>query len=139
VEKKITKDVTIIHRRDQFRANGDNVNRLSKNKVKILLNQTIAEITDHKIITQEKQSICFQQLIVQYGQNININHLNFLSNLQLDQIKKIIVNQSQETNLKNVFACGNACNYPNKPGTIISGMGEIAVAINTIVQKLKAY
>ncbi|MDR2557670.1 MAG: NAD(P)/FAD-dependent oxidoreductase [Mycoplasmataceae bacterium] len=138
-EKQITDHVTIIHRRDQFRANGENVERLTKNRVNLVLNQQIAAINEQAIVTDQNQTIPYDEIIVQYGQAIDLNNLGFIPTIKFDQLKKIQVDQSMHTNLPNIYACGNACNYPNKPGTIIPGMGEIAVAINSIINSLKKY
>ena len=44
---KTTADISIIHRRDIFRANGENVKLLSKNNVDILLNKECLKINDN--------------------------------------------------------------------------------------------
>ena len=37
-----------------------------------------------------------------------------------------------KTNLENIYACGNCVSYEGKIKTIISGMGEVAIAMHEI-------
>jgi thioredoxin reductase len=74
---------------------------------------------------------------VQYGQVIDPLKLKIFTNLKLDKINKIIVDDMQQTNLDKIYAVGNCCNYSNRPGTISMGCGEAALAINVIVNQKK--
>ena len=73
---KTTADISIIHRRDIFRANGENVKLLSKNNVDILLNKECLKINDNTLFVKDnlskiEESISFDNIIIQYGQKIN--------------------------------------------------------------------
>ena len=142
---KTTADISIIHRRDIFRANGENVKLLSKNNVDILLNKEWLKINDNTLFVKDnlskiEESISFDNIIIQYGQKINNTLIEpILKNVEHNVGNKIIVNRNQQTNIDNIYAIGNACTYINRPNMIITGHGEAAVAINDIITKIKKY
>lgn len=142
---KTTADISIIHRRDIFRANGENVKLLSKNNVDILLNKECLKINDNALFVKDnlskiEESISFDNIIIQYGQKINNTLIEpILTNVEHNVGNKIIVNRNQQTNIDNIYAIGNACTYINRPNMIITGHGEAAVAINDIITKIKKY
>ena len=142
---KTTADISIIHRRDIFRANGENVKLLSKNNVRILLNKECLKINDNTLFVKDnlskiEESISFDNIIIQYGQKINNTLIEpILKNVEHNVGNKIIVNRNQQTNIDNIYAIGNACTYINRPNMIITGHGEAAVAINDIITKIKKY
>ena len=142
---KTTADISIIHRRDIFRANGENVKLLSKNNVDILLNKECIKINDNTLFVKDnlskiEESIFFDNIIIQYGQKINNTLIEpILKNVEHNVGNKIIVNRNQQTNIDNIYAIGNACTYINRPNMIITGHGEAAVAINDIITKIKKY
>ena len=142
---KTTADISIIHRRDIFRANGENVKLLSKNNVDILLNKECIKINDNTLFVKDnlskiEESISFDNIIIQYGQKINNTLIEpILKNVEHNAGNKIIVNRNQQTNIDNIYAIGNACTYINRPNMIITGHGEAAVAINDIITKIKKY
>ena len=142
---KTTADISIIHRRDIFRANGENVKLLSKNNVDILLNKECLKINDNTLFVKDnlskiEESISFDNIIIQYGQKINNTLIEpILQNVEHNVGNKIIVNRNQQTNIDNIYAIGNACTYINRPNMIITGHGEAAVAINDIITKIKKY
>lgn len=142
---KTTANISIIHRRDIFRANGENVKLLSKNNVDILLNKECLKINDNTLFVKDnlskiEESISFDNIIIQYGQKINNTLIEpILKNVEHNVGNKIIVNRNQQTNIDNIYAIGNACTYMNRPNMIITGHGEAAVAINDIITKIKKY
>ncbi len=143
-ENKICSELSIIHRNDQFRAKGENVDSLKTNKVNIVLNAELIKIQDNKLffkdkITSRDYTKNFDYLIVQFGILPNNPLLNLFPNLNADSIKRILVDISQKTNLKNIYAIGNVCTYPSKPYDIVSGCGEASVAIRDILTLINSY
>jgi len=127
-----------------FRANGQNVEKLKKNKVQIFLNKTITEINTNKIIFVDNESkqtnaIDFDILLVQYGQTFDLKAAQTLKDFNKNQANRILVDQTQLTNIDRVYAIGNICCYPSKSYTIISAHGEASRAINDIVNRIKQY
>lgn len=132
--KTTNNHITIIHRRDQFRANGENVNQMSSNHIQIILNALCQRIENNKLFYLDKisnieKSIEFDEILVQYGQKYNNNLREVVPSLKVDEVNRFVVDGNQQTNLKNVFAVGNCCNYPHRPNLISLGYGEVARAI----------
>ncbi|MDR0674929.1 MAG: NAD(P)/FAD-dependent oxidoreductase [Mycoplasmataceae bacterium] len=139
-----TKSITIIHRRNEFRANGSNVNRLANNRVKILLNYEILKIQNNCLFCKNNSSkktleLPFDFVIVQYGQTINTDGLKVFKGLKTTETNRIPVDISQVTNLSNIYAIGNICTYEGKPSSIICAHGEAAVAVRHILNHIKQY
>src|SRR4051794_7397351 len=129
--------VTIVHRRDKFRAHEHSVENLENSKVDIKTPYVPAElISDENGITkvvisevksEEKVTIDVDDVIVNYG---FVSSLGPIKEWGLDiQKNPIIVNSKMETNIPGIFACGDICTYDGKVKLIISGFGEAPVAI----------
>lgn len=145
IVKHSTAKITIIHRRDAFRASGENVNELMKNKnIKVLLNKQCLRIENNTLFIKDnvdgcEQSLNFDEIIVQYGQKMDMAPEKYIQKLNCVNGNKIIVDHNQKTNLDHVYAIGDVCYYSNRPHLIIAGMGEAAMAINDIVIKTRNY
>jgi thioredoxin reductase (NADPH) len=136
--------MTIIHRRNEFRANGQNVAQLKNNHVHVLLDYEILDIVDNQLICQTNQTheiskLPFDTIIVQYGQVINGDGLKIFKGLAVNENKRVLVDAAQRTSLPNIYAIGNLCIYEGKPSSIICAHGEAAVAIRHILNDIKAY
>jgi thioredoxin reductase (NADPH) len=136
--------MTIIHRRNEFRANVSNVNRLKANKVKTLLDYEIVKIHQHKLVCHKNNqtklvTIPFDYVIVQYGQTVDTSGLKIFKNLNITNANRIPVDIAQMTNLNNIYAIGNICIYDGKPSSIICAHGEAAVAVRHILNKVRPY
>lgn len=145
IAKHSTAKITIIHRRDTFRASGENVNELMKNQnIKVLFNKQCLRIENNILFIKDNISGCnqglsFDEIIVQYGQKMDMNPEKYIQKLNCANGNKIIVDHNQKTNLDHVYAIGDVCYYDNRPHLIIAGMGEAAMAINDIVIKIRNY
>ena len=144
IAKNTNAKINIIHRRDVFRANGENVDCLAKNNVNVYLNKQCLKIEGNILyfkdnVSGKEENIKFDKLIVQYGQKIDVNPPQYIQKLEHTPANKIIVNHSQMSNINGIYAIGNACFYNNRPNLIIAGMGEAAMAINDILIKIKKY
>lgn len=138
------KSVTIIHRRSDFRANGNNVKHLKTNKVKVYLDQKINSVQKNKLIlvnnkTQKETMLLFDLLLVQYGQKFDHSLLTNFKNIKINDQKRIYVDINQMTNINNIYAIGNVCIYKDKPSSIICAHGEAAVAVRSILNDIKKY
>ena len=132
-------DVTLIHRRDEFRGAPHTLNEIKKQeklgKLKIKTKYQISSIEGDKNIKsitikndQEKTLkidtdyiLGFFGLIMQLGPiaewGLNMNR------------KTITVNtENFQTNKKGIFAIGDICTYPGKERLILSGFHEAALA-----------
>ena len=133
----IANEVTLIHRRDKFRAHEHSVENLMKSKVNVI---TPAEITAlHGDEHIEKISITFNKtgetrdipcdaLIVNFG---FLSSLGPISEWGLEVHNgSIVVDTRMETNIPGIFAAGDITTYPGKLKLIAVGFGEAPTAIN---------
>ncbi|WP_174497836.1 NAD(P)/FAD-dependent oxidoreductase [Salirhabdus euzebyi] len=133
----IAKKVTLVHRRDSFRAHEHSVERLKNSSVDIKTPfnpiELIGEERVEKVVLQEvkgenTETIDVDSLIVNYG---FVSSLGPIKNwgLELDK-NSIVVNSKMETNIPGIYAAGDICTYPGKVNLIASGFGEGPTAVN---------
>ncbi|MEM1504475.1 NAD(P)/FAD-dependent oxidoreductase [Domibacillus sp. 8LH] len=131
--EKTAKVVTIIHRRDKFRAHEHSVDLLHKSDVQIMTpfvpvsfdGQTLAL---EEVKGDEKKSLEIDDLLVNYG---FISSLGPMKNWGLNIEKNsIVVNSRMETNIPGVYAAGDVATYAGKVKLIATGFGEAPTAVN---------
>lgn len=131
------KKITLIHRRDVFRAHEDSLKKLFKSDADVKVFYELkrvhgdehvegATIFDNR--TGEEIYLNVKHIILCLGFLAN---LEFLSEWGLELDKNAIrVNSKMETNLPGVFAAGDIVLYPGKLKLISTGFGEAAIAVN---------
>jgi ferredoxin/flavodoxin---NADP+ reductase len=140
--KDVAKTVTLIHRRDSFRAHAATTNQMiaasDAGEIKIL--------TPYELRRLEGEGGKLQRAVVYHnGTNIDetlevdavLSMVGYLSKLgpiaewglELEG-NRIKVSQVMETNIPGVFSCGDICVYPGKLKLIATGYGEAAIAAN---------
>lgn len=131
--EKTAKEVTIIHRRDKFRAHEHSVDLLHKSDVQIMTpfvpvsfdGQTLAL---EEVKGDQKKSLEIDDLLVNYG---FISSLGPMKNWGLNIEKNsIVVNSRMETNIPGVYAAGDVATYAGKVKLIATGFGEAPTAVN---------
>lgn len=137
----IAKSVTIIHRRQEFRALQHSLDTF-KSKGKILIPYDIQHLEKLQHLTmqliqnhtQEKLTIETDEIVVCYG---FLAAIGTYQSWGLD-VKQdgIVVNSKMETNLSNVFAVGNASTYEGKSKNIATAFGEVAAVMEIINLRL---
>lgn len=134
----IANSVTLIHRRDRFRAHEASVTELKNSNVTVLTPFEVAEIIgDGQKINQvlikevrgEKTTLLdVHSVIVNFG---FITDLGPLKNWGLEiHRNSISVNQQMETNIPGIYSAGDICIYKGKPKLIATGFGEATIAVN---------
>ena len=134
----IAKKVSIIHRRDKFRAHEHSVESLEQSKVEIKtpfvpveLNgdeHGIKQITIEQPKTEIRETLDVDDFIVNYG---FISSLGPIKNWGLEIEKNsIVVNSKMETNIPGVYAAGDICTYEGKVKLIATGFGEAPTAVS---------
>ena len=134
----IAKNVTIVHRRDNFRAHEHSVNNLKASSVQILTpyipKQLIGEskITHIKLqhVKNENDIILkdIDDVLVNYG---FVSSLGAIQNWNLEiENNSIVVNSRMETNIPGIYAAGDICTYEGKVKLIVSGFGEAPTAVS---------
>ncbi|MFB1051449.1 NAD(P)/FAD-dependent oxidoreductase [Paraliobacillus sp. JSM ZJ581] len=133
----IAKEVTLVHRRDKFRAHEHSVEKLMNSNVRILTPYVPEAFVGADQIEQVKLSevkgenvvtIDVDDVIVNYG---FISSLGPIKGWGLEIEKNsIVVNTKMETSIEGIYAAGDICTYPGKVNLIATGFGEGPTAIN---------
>lgn len=137
---KFGKEVTIIHRRDEFRASKIMVDRARKNpKIKFLTNTVLEEVcgtndNGRKVVTGAKlKNVKTGETYLQEVEGIflGIGHKPntdiFKGQIDLDENGYIITKKSSsETNIPGVFACGDAQDHVYRQAVTAAGTGCMA-------------
>lgn len=136
----IAKSVSVVHRRKEFRAQSCSVDIMKEQGVKTFVpyvgkslfgNSGKVERITLKNREDESNTIdlSLDSLIVSYGMVAGRN------DFKLEKFgPDIKVFESYMTSSENVFAIGNAINYPGKVKNITCGLGEAVVAVTKIDQ-----
>ncbi|MDF2716455.1 MAG: ferredoxin-NADP reductase [Paenibacillus sp.] len=133
----IAEQVTLIHRRDKFRAHEHSVELLMKSKVNVVtpkeiekLNGTdrIESVTIKDIKSGVSEDMPVDAVIVNFGFVSSIGPIAEWG-LEIDS-GSIIVDSRQETSIPGIFAAGDITTYPGKLKLIAVGFGEAPTAIN---------
>ncbi|MGL5246093.1 MAG: NAD(P)/FAD-dependent oxidoreductase [Mycoplasmoidaceae bacterium] len=142
-EKNVSNDVTLVHRRDEFRARQEKIDKLYLNKTKMYLNYDLSKILKNNIFikgieSNEEINLKYDFLLVQYGQEIKkLSDIEILKKIKRNRINKIIIDINCKTNVENIYAIGNSNHFESKPNLIISAMAEGATAIYSIRTKIR--
>lgn len=136
----LARNVTLIHRRDQFRAVQTSVEEMKRNKVDVKTFYELKEIKgkDHveSVVifdnrTGKEENLAIDAIIINIGFVIN---LDFLKSWGLKmEVNAIAVNEKMETNLPGVYAAGDIAAHPAKLKLIATGAAEAATAVNFAV------
>jgi thioredoxin reductase (NADPH) len=136
-------DVTIVHRRDQFRAAESLQEKVKRANIKIIWNSVLAEIKGNKMVssavlqnvkTGKKEEIAIDGIFVAIGAT-PISELAKDIGIALDERDFIKVDKYQATNIPGIFAAGDCCDRPSKK--IIVAAGDGAVAAESAYQWIK--
>jgi thioredoxin reductase (NADPH) len=133
----IAKKVTLIHRRDKFRAHEHSVEQLMNSSIEVktpyipselIGTDQITQIVLEHTKTQQIEVIDIDDLIVNYG---FVSSLGPIKEWGLNIAKNaIVVNSKQETNIPGIYSAGDICTYEGKVKLIASGFGEGPTAVN---------
>ncbi|MBT2679060.1 NAD(P)/FAD-dependent oxidoreductase [Bacillus sp. ISL-35] len=134
----IAEQVTIVHRRDKFRAHEHSVENLQNSKVDIKTPYVPSElIGDGEKISQLVLKDANSEETVAVDVDAVICNFGFVSSLGPIkewglEIEKnaIVVNSKMETNIPGVYAAGDICTYDGKVKLIATGFGEAPTAVN---------
>ncbi|MFD2045165.1 NAD(P)/FAD-dependent oxidoreductase [Ornithinibacillus salinisoli] len=137
----IAEKVTLVHRRDKFRAHEHSVEQLMNSSVEVLTPFVPTDIVAHdkieKLLLEEvkgdkKVELDVDSIICNYG---FVSTLGPIKDWGLEIEKNsIVVNSKMETNIPGIYAAGDICTYPGKVKLIATGFGEGPTAINNAKQ-----
>jgi thioredoxin reductase (NADPH) len=132
----LAKSVTLIHRRDKFRAHASTVARVQELPVEIIVNAEVSQILGDGRVSGclvtpkggEPRLLPADTVVAALGFTADLGPLAEWG-LDLDR-RHIKVDSTTATNLPRVFAAGDISDYPGKVRLIAVGFGEAATAVN---------
>lgn len=133
----IAKSVTLVHRRDAFRAHAGTVEQVKNLGVELITSAEISAIKGDDQIksveitfkeTGEKRELGCDTVVAALGFVANIGPIADWG-LQIEK-RHVVVDSSMQTSIKRVFAVGDIATYPGKVPLISVGFGEAALAVN---------
>ena len=131
----VAKSVTMVHRRDAFRAHERTVAAVRESGVEIITNAEVSGLRgndqlDEVEITQDGQATWrpVDKVVAALGFVADLGALQHWG-LEVDK-RHVVVDASMHTNKARVFAAGDITEYPGKVRLIAVGFGEAATAVN---------
>ena len=131
----IARSITLVHRRDAFRAHERTVQQVTDSDVEILTKAQVTKLAGETTLESVELDVAgetvtrsCQALVAALG---FIADLGPLQQWGIEVSKRhILVDSSMRTNLSRVFAAGDITEYAGKVRLIAVGFGEAATAVN---------
>ena len=132
----IAKSVTVVHRRDKFRAHAHTVSRVRALPIEIVVNAEVTRLhgngrvsaVDVAVRGAPPRTLPADTVVAALGFTADLGPLADWG-LELDK-RHIRVDSTTATNLPRVFAAGDISEYTGKVRLIAVGFGEAATAVN---------
>jgi thioredoxin reductase len=132
----VARSITLVHRRDGFRAHERTVQAVRDSSVEIITKAQVTGLFGEPTVAEVEISVDGQEPVRRPAQAV-VAALGFVADLgPLQQwgieVQKrhIVVDAAMRTNLSRVFAAGDITEYPGKVRLIAVGFGEAATAVN---------
>ncbi|MFV0561123.1 MAG: NAD(P)/FAD-dependent oxidoreductase [Enterococcus sp.] len=137
----IASEVSLIHRRAEFRGHEHSVSRLKNSSVQIMTPYIIESLSGEddwisgvklkKVKSDEIVDLSIDSLIVNYGFSSNLEQLRQWG--LTGSRNSIQVHSDMSTSLPGVYAVGDICTYDGKVKLIATGLGEAPTAVNNAI------
>ncbi|MPY78440.1 MAG: NAD(P)-binding protein [Actinophytocola sp.] len=129
--------VTLVHRRETFRAHPTTVSAVAESDVDIVTNAQVSKVIGNGAIESVEitatndtvHTVPCQRIIAALGFTANLGPL-LKWGVDVENRRHIPVDTSMQTNVPGVFAAGDINDYPGKVRLIAVGFGEAATAVN---------
>ncbi|MFS1664276.1 NAD(P)/FAD-dependent oxidoreductase [Streptococcus sp. zg-JUN1979] len=140
----IAKSVTLVHRREAFRAHEHSVEMLKASQVEILTpyiplelrgdGEFVSQLVVQKVKSDDTIVLDVDALIVSFGFSTSNKNLK---QWHLDHKRTSIhVNALMQTSQEGVYAIGDAASYEGKVELIATGFGEAPIAVNQAISHI---
>jgi thioredoxin reductase (NADPH) len=133
----IARSVTLVHRRERFRAHEHTVAQVQRSTVRLLTSSEVVAVHGNGHVeaidvmnhtTSSTQRLPTRALVAALGFVVDLGPLESWG---LDiQARRIVAASTMATNLARVYAAGDIVTYPGKVRLIAVGFGEVATAVN---------
>ncbi|MFY1689925.1 NAD(P)/FAD-dependent oxidoreductase [Plantactinospora sp. WMMB782] len=132
----LARSVTLVHRREKFRAHAATVDRVRGLPVRIVVNAEVTKLHGEGAVTGADlvvkgggtETVPVDTVVAALGFTADLGPLTEWG-LALDK-RHILVDSTMVTNLPRVFSAGDITEYPGKVRLIATGFGEAATAVN---------
>lgn len=134
----IASNVSLVHRRDKFRAHEQSVENLLKSKIEVVTpfiptrlvgdGEKIKQVVLQEAKGEAEKVIDVDSVIVNYGFVSSLGPIKDWG-LEIDK-NSIVVNTRMETNIKGIYGAGDIVTYDGKINLIATGFGEGPTAIS---------
>ncbi len=131
----VAKTVTLVHRRDAFRAHQRTVDAVRESAVEIVTKAEVSALRGNGAL--EEVDITVDGEVTTRPAQAVVAALGFIADLGPLQTwgievqkRHVVVGPSMQTSLERVFAAGDITEYPGKVRLIAVGFGEAATAVN---------
>ncbi|HUP19031.1 MAG TPA: NAD(P)/FAD-dependent oxidoreductase [Gemmatimonadota bacterium] len=134
----IAESLTLIHRRDGFRAHEATVEECrTSERIQLLTHYEVRAVDGEERV--ERATIFDNRTDEELALDVDVVLVNIGFKADLGPIKewgiemtrrKIVVNDKMETNLPGIYAAGDVTEHEGKLDLIATGFGEAAVAVN---------
>ena len=134
----VARAITLIHRRDQFRAHEESVRRLLNSPIRVKVfyqpkrligEERVREAVIVNTQMKAEEIIRVDAVLACLGFSSNLDAIADWG-LELEGGDSIKVNTKMETNIPGVYAAGDVTGFPGKVKLIVTGFGEAATALN---------
>src|SRR4051794_35804119 len=132
----VARSITLVHRRDAFRAHQRTVEQVRSSSVEIVTQAQVTALLGESVVEEVEISVDGTDPVRRPAQAV-VAALGFIADLgPLQQwgieVQKrhIVVDSAMRTNLPRVFAAGDVTEYAGKVRLIAVGFGEAATAVN---------
>ncbi|WP_067932927.1 NAD(P)/FAD-dependent oxidoreductase [Alicyclobacillus kakegawensis] len=135
--KPVARSVTLIHRRDRFRAHEDSVKQLYASGVQVKTFTELIDVDGDEQVrgvtlihnqTKETERLELDAIVSGLGFSASLGPIKDWG-LTIEK-NDIVVNTRMETNIPGVYAAGDIVTYPGKLKLIATGFGEAPAAVN---------
>jgi thioredoxin reductase len=133
----IANSITLVHRRDRFRAHPTTVASVQASGARIITNAQVStvlgnghvEAVEVTAADQAVEQVPCQRIIAALGFTANLGPL-LRWGIDIANRRHIVVDSAMQSSVPGVFAAGDINDYPGKVRLIAVGFGEAATAVN---------
>ena len=132
----IAGSVTLVHRRDAFRAHQATVDAVLAGDTEVIVNAEVTRLIGDGHVEKVEITTKSGEVLTRPAQAV-VAALGFIADLSAMQEwglefekRHIAVDMAMRTNLRRVFAAGDITEYDGKVKLIAVGFGEVATAVN---------
>lgn len=133
----VARSVTLVHRREAFRAHHGTLQALRATDVRVMTNAQVTETIGDDALEavvvsvkgEQPQTLPCQRLVAALGFTASLGPLREWG-LELHDNRHLVVDSAMRTNVPGIFAAGDVNDYDGKVRLIAVGFGEVATAVN---------